>query len=284
MSTGGREVVACAGAVLVPEPWRVSRVRRETHDTVTLTLAPPGGPARSLPGQFNMLYAFAVGEVAISLSGDPVRDREAAHTVKAVGRVSEALCRLRTGQTVGVRGPFGQPWPMDALAGADLLLIAGGLGLAPLRPALCHVLHHRTRFGSVALLAGARTPADLLFRRDLSRWSARRDLEVLTIVDRAGPGWKGRVGVVPALLAATPIDTRRTAALVCGPEVMMRFTVRELLARGLGADRIYLSLERNMKCAVGTCGHCQYGPEFVCRGGPVFRFDRIEPVFWIREL
>jgi NAD(P)H-flavin reductase len=268
---------------MLPEPRRVMRARRETHDTVTLTIeaSPENGPF--LPGQFNMLYAFGVGEAPISLSGDPAGGRDIVHTIKAVGAVSQALCRLRTGSVVGLRGPYGRPWPVADIAGQDLMLIAGGLGLAPLRPVVHHVLAHRRTYGTVSLLVGARRPEDLLFQRDLARWKTRGDLRVSTIVDRAGRAWKGRVGVVPTLIGDTLIDAGRTVAFVCGPEVMMRFTVRELAHRGLPEERIYLSLERNMKCAVGLCGHCQYGPSFLCYDGPVFRFDRLRSLFWLRE-
>jgi NAD(P)H-flavin reductase len=269
---------------MLPEPMRVFRVHRETRDTVTLSIDASPRRFSFLPGQFNMLYVLAVGEVPISVSGDPARGSEIAHTVKAVGAVTEALCRLRKGTAVGVRGPYGKSWPLVDVTGEDLVLVAGGLGLAPLRPVVHHILRHRQDYGQVSLLVGARTPEDLLFRRDLVRWRKREDLRVLTIVDRAGPGWKGHVGVVPALLGEVPLDPRRTAAFVCGPDVMMRFTLRELARRGLPDERIHLSMERNMKCAEGFCGHCQYGPGFVCKDGPVFRFDQIRSLFWLREV
>jgi NAD(P)H-flavin reductase len=269
---------------MVPHPVRVARVHRETSDTVTLTLDASERTWSFAPGQFNMLYTFAVGEVPISMSGDPERAGEVVHTIKAVGAVTQALCRLRTGMMIGVRGPYGRPWPVADVRGMDLILIAGGLGVAPLRPVVYHILAHRADYGRVALLVGARTPDDMLFRRDLARWARRGDLIVRTIVDRADATWNGRVGVVPALLDEIAIDAHRAAAMICGPEVMMRFTVRELARRGLDEERIYLSLERNMKCAVGFCGHCQYGPSFVCKDGPVLRLARIGSLFWSREV
>lgn len=270
-------------APMVPDTLRVARVQRETSDTVTVSLE-ADGTFPFIPGQFNMLYAFAVGEVPISMSGDPGREHEIVHTIRSVGAVSGALCGLRKGAVVGVRGPFGQPWPVADTRGLDLLLVAGGVGLAPLRPVVYHALRHRAAYGRVDLLVGARTPGDLLYRRELTRWQRRGDLRVLTTVDRAGTDWKGRIGVVPQLLDEIPVDAARTAALLCGPEVMMRFTIRQLVERGVPEDRIYLSLERNMKCAVGFCGHCQFGPSFVCRDGPVFRYDRISSLFWLREV
>jgi NAD(P)H-flavin reductase len=262
---------------------RVTRVRRDTASIVTLSIRAQDSGFDFQPGQFNMLYVYAVGEVPISMSGDPGRRAVIVHTVKAAGAVTTALCRARPGDVLGVRGPYGVPWPITA-GGRDLLIIAGGVGLAPLRPLIYHIARHRAAYGAVTLLAGARTPADLLFTDDLNRWRTRYEMRVVTTVDQAAPGWKGRVGVAPDLLGAVPFSTDRTVAYVCGPEVMMRFTVRELARRGLRDDQIYVSLERNMKCAVGLCGRCQFGPEFVCRTGPVFRFDRIRARFWMREV
>jgi NAD(P)H-flavin reductase len=259
-------------------------VRRETGDTVTLWIEAAPGSNSFLPGQFNMLYAFAVGEVPISMSGDPARAAEWVHTIKALGAVTRALCALRRGTVVGVRGPYGRPWPIEAVKGKDLVLVGGGLGMAPLLPLVYHILRHRRDYGEAWLLVGARTPEDLLFRRELARWRKRNDLHVLTTVDRAGPSWKGHVGVVPALLGEVSFDPQRTAAFVCGPEVMMRFTIRELVQRSLRDEHIYVSMERNMECAVGFCGHCQFGPDFVCKDGPVFRFDAIRPRFFLREV
>ncbi len=269
---------------MVPEPARVLGARKESDDVVTLTIGPRASGSRPFrAGQFNMLYAFGVGEVAISMSGSPAGSGEVIHTIKAVGTVTAALCRLNEGSTVGIRGPFGTPWPMDRVADSDLVLVAGGIGLAPLRPVVYQVLERRSAFRRLFLLVGARTPNDLLYRAELDEWQARDDITVLVTVDRADASWKGRVGVVPALLS--DLDLRpATTALVCGPEVMMRFTVRELLRRGQSDERIYLSMERNMKCAIGFCGHCQYGPSFVCKDGPVLRYDRIRRLFWLREI
>lgn len=269
--------------VMQPTAWRVARAQRETSDTVTLTLTPPARVAFD-PGQFNMLYAFAVGEIPISMSGDPGCPHEIVHTIKNVGPVSSALSRLHADGVVGVRGPFGRPWPMTEMAGRDLILIAGGLGVAPLRPVMYHVLRDRDAYGGVTLLVGARTPRDLLYTREIADWRARPDVHVTVTVDRADAQWRGRVGVVPALIGRVPISPGRTAALVCGPEVMMRFAIRDLLRHGLTAADIYVSLERNMHCAVGWCGHCQFGPSFVCKDGPVFRFDQLQSRFSIREL
>ncbi len=275
-------------ALWLPEPWRIERVRRELSDTFTLELQPTAGgaPLRFLPGQFNMLYAFGLGEVPISISGDPEADGPLVHTIRAVGPVTEAMRRLVPGDVLGVRGPFGSCWPVSgpAAEGCDLVIVAGGVGLAPLRPAILHVLRHRQRFGQVCIFYGARTPADILYRHELRRWRGQFDLLVDVTVDRATQDWAGRVGVVPRLVEGGGYDPQHTLALVCGPEIMMRHTARALLARGVRRERIHVSMERNMKCAVGLCGHCQFGPHFVCRDGPVFRFDAIEALMTVDGL
>ena len=272
-------------APMVPRPWRVVRVRRETPDTKTLELE-PAEPLNFAfrPGQFNMLYVFGVGEVPISISGDPQNPQGLVHTVRAVGAVTRALCSLKRGDVVGVRGPFGSAWPVDEAEGSDVVIVAGGIGLAPLRPALYRVLANRGKYGNVALLYGARTPQDLLYRRELERWRGRFDLQVEVTVDAAGEGWYGHVGVVTKLIPRAEFDPDEAVALVCGPEIMMRFAVKALHERGVSLDNIYISMERNMKCAVGFCGHCQFGPQFICKDGPVFRFREIEGFFRVREI
>jgi NAD(P)H-flavin reductase len=268
-----------------PQPYVVRRVRKDTHDTVTLELAPVNGGAMPFaPGQFTMLYVFGVGEVPISISGDPARPHLLVHTIRAVGAVTAALTALKRGAMVGVRGPFGSPWPLEAAQGHDVVLVPGGIGLAPLRPALYHLLAHRQHYGRVILLYGARTPSDLLYQRDVQRWRVHRDLEVDVTVDRAAADWRGAVGVVTTLVPRALFDPTRTIAMICGPEVMMRFVALELQKRGVGPQSIYLSMERNMKCAIGLCGHCQFGPTFVCKDGPVMRFDRVKDLLGLREV
>jgi NAD(P)H-flavin reductase len=263
-------------------PWRVADIRRETADTVTLDLAPPG-TFSFLPGQFNMLSLPGIGEVPISISGDPAVGPHVLHTIRAVGSVTRALCALRAGQKVGVRGPYGTHWPLEEAAGGDLMIIAGGIGLPPLRPALYQALAQRDRFGRIVLLYGARTPGDLLFPAELAAWRARFDLDVEVTVDTADRDWRGNVGVVPGLIGRAPFD-RTATAFVVGPEIMMRFTVRALLAAGVAEDRVYLSMERNMQCAAALCGHCQLGPFLVCRDGPVFCYRPLARWLRVREL
>jgi NAD(P)H-flavin reductase len=259
-------------------PFRVTGLHVDNEDTFTLELAPPAGHelAPFKPGQFNMLYVFGVGEVPISISGDPDRPGTLVHTTREVGAVTRAMRGLRIGDAIGVRGPFGTSWPVEAAEGRDVVLIAGGIGLPPLRPALYHVLARRERYGRVLLLYGARTPEDMMFPDELTKWRAMFDLEVHVTVDRATGNWRGNVGVVTPIVKRAPIDPRRTVAMICGPEVMIRYACQELARRGVSPQDTYVSLERNMKCAVGLCGHCQVGGHLVCRDGPVFSYDQVE--------
>ena len=270
---------------MVPVPFRIEKVTRELGDTFTLTLVPEaGGEFAFAPGQFNMLYVFGVGEVPISISGDPTKTGPVVHTVRAVGGVTRALEAMKVGQTVGLRGPFGSPWPVADAYGKDVLIVAGGVGLAPLRPVVHAVLSQREKFGRVVILYGARPPADILFEKELHNWRGRFDVTVEVTVDRAAPGWTGNVGVVTKLIEQTHFDAEDALAFVCGPEVMMRFAVRTLNTRGVDDKDIRVSMERNMKCALGFCGHCQWGRHFVCKDGPVFSFDKVRDLFNVREL
>lgn len=269
-----------------PIPFRVERMRAETYDTFTLQLTHQKGDAsfHFAPGQFNMLYLFGVGEIPVSISGDPREAHALVHTTRAVGTVTKAMRKLKRGDAIGVRGPFGKHWPLADASGQDVVIVAGGIGLAPLRPALYQLMAERGKYGKVVLLYGARTPEDILYKRELQQWRAQFDLEVYVTVDRATSSWHGNVGVVTTLIPKAPFDPLHTTALVCGPEVMMRFTVQELFRRSVRAENTFVSLERNMKCAIGFCGHCQYGANFVCKDGPVFRFDQVQAVFGTREV
>lgn len=269
-----------------PTPYRVQRVRHEIRDTFTLALEPTDGS--DIPpfatGQFNMLYLFGVGEIPISISGDPARPRPLLHTTRAVGTVSRAMQQLKRGDMLGVRGPFGSHWPLEQALGKDVVIAAGGIGLAPLRSTMYTLLAHRQQYGRVILLYGARTPADILYRHELERWRGRLDLDVALTVDHASDQWRGSVGVVTTLLTRAPINPTHAIAFVCGPEVMMRFTAAGLVAAGVAEEQIYLSMERNMKCAVGFCGHCQYQAAFVCRDGPVFQYSRVRQLLPREEI
>jgi NAD(P)H-flavin reductase len=274
------------GDPMRPGPYRVALFERETHDTFTLDLKPADGISQPafLPGQFNMLYVFGIGEVPISISGDPAYPESIRHTTRVVGTVTKAMHALKPGDMIGVRGPFGSHWPLELAQGKDVVVVAGGIGLAPLRPALFELLAHRKRYHRIVLLYGTRTPRDILYKRDLKRWRSHFDLEVHITVDRSMGAWLGNVGVVTRLIPRAPLDPSNAVSLICGPEVMMRFTVEALQQRGIRNENIFVSMERNMKCGSGFCGHCQYGPYFICKDGPIFRFDRIEPFFGKAEV
>jgi NAD(P)H-flavin reductase len=259
---------------MVPTTFRVVDRRRETADTWTLELEPP---IPFEPGQFTMLAAGGAGEVPISISGDPDGDR-LVHTVRAVGAATRAICAAEPGRALLARGPCGVPWPTESIEGADVVFVAGGIGLAPLRPAILRLLARPERYGRVTILHGARMPDQLLYPEQLERWGAE------LIVDSAGRDWHGRVGVVTKLIDRVPMDPASTVALLCGPEVMMRFAAPALEARGVTVDRIHVSLERNMQCGIGHCGHCQLGPELICRDGPVFRYADVERWLGVKEL
>ncbi len=263
-----------------PRLLHVKATRKETRDTVSLDIDDPA--AVYAPGQFNMLYAFGKGEVPISISA--VRGERVTHTVRNVGLVTGALASMPAGAVIGVRGPFGRGWPLDELRGKDVVVVAGGLGLAPLRPAVHALLANRPEYGRLVLLYGARTPADLLFTREVERWRGRFDVEVMVTVDAATQAWRGDVGVVTKLFSRVSVDEQRAAALVCGPEVMMRFAAAGLVDAGFEEPNIWLSMERNMQCGAGVCGHCQLGPLLVCRDGPIFPMSQLAPLLRVREI
>jgi anaerobic sulfite reductase subunit B len=277
-----------AATAAVPRFYRVASRREDTADTVTLELTEPSEPVPAFaPGQFAMLSAFGVGEVPISVSGlgdnRGGRALRLEHTLRTVGAVTRALHAAQPGSLIGVRGPFGTSWDVGSAAGRDIVIVAGGIGLAPLRPVVLTALADRSRYGRIVLLVGARTPGDLLYAGELERW--RRDgVEVAVTVDRADSSWSGEVGLVTALIEPAGLGPGSSVAFVCGPDVMMRFTADALAALGIPAERIRVSLERNMRCGVGWCGHCQLGPLLVCRDGPVVGYDRAAALMRVREL
>ena len=269
---------------MLPVRYRVIDRTVETSDSATLRLEPLDEPlARFQPGQFAMLYAYGVGEVPISVSG--IGDNGTlVHTIRSVGAVSRALHAAQPGTGLGVRGPFGTTWTLDDATGNDLVVVAGGIGLAPLRPLVVAALTHRATYRRVVLVAGARTPEDFLFRAELDRWVGRQDLDVELTVDRPAAGWGGTVGFVTEPLSRLRIDPERTVAFLCGPEPMMRFSAQVLLRRQVPAERIRVSLERSMKCGIALCGHCQLGPLLICRDGPVVDYATAEPLLAVPAL
>ena len=271
---------------MLPEPYTVREVAKETPDTFTLSLEPERTVNRTLfqPGQFSMLWVFGVGELPISISGDPALHDRMVYTVRSVGRATHALVNRRVGDSVGVRGPFGAGWPLEVARGRDVIVVAGGIGLAPLRPLVYQVLQNRKDYGRLVILYGARSPHDLLYRKELAAWARNHETQVLVTVDYGGLNWRGHVGVVTTLFKYSRLQPGRSVAMVCGPEIMMRFVTRELETHGLSRGDIYISMERNMKCAVGSCGHCQYGPHFICKNGPVFCYEELRPLLEKYEL
>lgn len=276
---------------LQPFEARVEAVRRENADTLTFTLSLKRGrgrPAYSyLPGQFNMVGLMGYEEAPLSLASGPSANTSTPnqrdyieHTVKMVGRLTGALRNLQAGDLVGLRGPYGVPWPLEELRGKNLLAVAGGIGLAPIRSLLLHVFRHREDYGKVTLFYGAKTPGELIYTRELQDWRSQPETDLAVTVDRVhGQPWEYNVGVVPTLFGRVPVSARDCLALVCGPEVMMKFVLIELFKRGFPPERIFVSMERRMRCGVAQCGHCMFGPKFVCRDGPVFRFSDIQHLF-----
>ncbi len=267
-----------------PRVFTVLERRPDTHDTVTLTIGPSDGQPLPgfTPGQFNMLYSFGAGEVPISFSGMPSLPDTYTHTLRVMGKATAALAALSPGDQLGVRGPFGRGWPMAELRGKHVVVVAGGLGLAPLQPVLEALAAQPEHYAGSQLFYGGRRPQELLYTERLAAWAEQ--FEVQLSVDQADANWQGHIGVITQLLASSRLSTDNTVALVCGPEIMMRFTVQALQQRGLADSAIYLSMERNMHCAIGHCGHCQWGPNFVCKDGPVFCFADIAPWFFRRAV
>lgn len=276
---------ATATDPMVTRPFRIIRRVKEVEGCFTLHLqAVDGQPFAFKPGQFNMLYVFGVGEVAISISGDCRDLGTLVHTIREVGTVTRAMAKLGPGDVIGVRGPFGNPWPIEEAYGNDILFVTGTIGLAPLRPLVYEVLARREHFGKVVVVYGSRGTTDILYEKLLHQWRGRFDMQVHVTVHAAPSGYRGRVGSVAPLVKVARFDPEHTTAYVCRSETMTRPAVQALHDRGVTSDRIYVTLERNMKCGVGFCGHCQMGGSFMCKDGPVYRYDTIEDVFSVREL
>lgn len=281
----GIETLTAAVDPMLTHPVMIRKIMWENDDTFTLTLdtgALPNGFS-FLPGQFNMVYVFGVGEAAISISSDSAKTNTIDHTIHRVGTITTALSQKKRGDMVGIRGPYGSSWNTDIARGKDVVIATGGIGLAPLRPVIYSLLKKRDDYGRIIVLYGGRSALDLLFRVELEKWEDE-NVEVLVTVDRGDSSWKGHIGVVTSLFQYIKLDARDTIAYVCGPEIMMKYTVDELERRGVSPDQTFISMERNMKCAVGFCGHCQYGPTFICKDGPVYPLPRIRPLLDKKEL
>lgn len=269
-------------------PVRIDRILKEARGVATYDLIFQDSDVAEeyafQAGQFNMLYLPGLGEIAISISGDPGSAGSVPHTIRQSGEVTRSLARMEVGSTIGLRGPFGTCWPMDECSGRDVVLVAGGIGLAPLRSVIYQLLANRERYGRLTLVIGARESTNLLYSSEYDDWR-RRGFDVQVTVDRGSDAWQGNIGMVTALLDRLVLpDAGNTLLMTCGPEVMMWYTIQGAMSRGLKQKSLYLSLERNMNCAIGLCGHCQFGPQFICKDGPVFRFDRVASILKVDDL
>jgi len=270
---------------MIPKLFTIKKIFWETDDTFTIEIESQDKENFNFkPGQFNMLYVFGLGESAISICSDPYKNKTILHTIHRVGNVTTKLSQLKKGDTIGVRGPFGSHWDLEKLYGKDIVIPVGGIGLAPLRPAIYSIFRNRKKFKRVVILYGARTALDLLYRVELEQWSKTKDVEILTTIDRGDSSWRGNIGVVTNLFSYIKLDAQNTAAMVCGPEIMMKYCIEELIKRGVYEENIYMTMERNMKCAIGFCGHCQYTSKFMCKDGPVFNYAQIKDIFNLYEV
>lgn len=283
-----RPAPVCGLDAMMPVAARILGVREENFNTRTFSIQILDPDIRALyrwqPGQFNMLYVPGVGEAAISISSDAEKPELLEHTIRMVGSVTRGIERLGEGGVIGLRGPFGHGWPMEGMEARDIVVMGGGIGLAPLRPVVYHLLKHRQRYRRVILLYGCRTPDDRVYAEELEAWEKSESIDVLVTVDNATKGWTGPVGVVTKLLQRIKVNAERTSVLVCGPRVLNRAAAWSFLQLHVPAEHVYVSLERNMQCGFGRCGHCQYGPKFVCKDGPVFRFSEIADIFAQEEI
>jgi len=284
----GRPEPVCGAETMLPIPARIADIREENFNTRTFVMQIQDESTRKAyrwtPGQFNMIYVPGVGEAAISISSDPDQPEVLSHTIRVVGSVTRALERSGIGGIVGLRGPFGRGWPIERLDGGDVVMVAGGIGLAPLRPMVYWLRRHRDRFRRVVLLFGCRSPDDRLYVDELEQWGSDKVIDVLVTVDNATEGWVGPVGVVTDLLQRIRVNADRTTVMVCGPRVLNRVAAWNFLQLHVPPERVYLSLERNMNCGFGQCGHCQMGSKFVCKDGPVFAFSEIARIFASEEI
>jgi len=265
------------GSIYIPKEARLSEIRGQTsrEKLFTVTLA-DGGVLRHRPGQFVEVSVFGVGEAPISVSSSPTRvDDGFELCIRNAGSVTGALHSMDEGAVVGIRGPYGRGFPIEELRGLDILFVAGGLGLAPLRSMINYAIDRRGEFGRLTLLYGTRTPDDMLFKDELERWGMADGFTTNVTVDIAEQGWTGNVGPITNLMRGLSVEPGRTAALVVGPPVMFRFVMKSVLGMGIYESRVFLSLERRMKCGVGKCGHCQIDDVYVCRKGPVFPYTRV---------
>jgi NAD(P)H-flavin reductase len=288
-STLSRAEPICGMDAWLPVPARIEHIDQENFNTYTFRLRIIDDAIRRMyrwaPGQFNMLYVPGVGEAAISISSDPEEPRVLEHTVRVVGSVTRGILDQGVGGIIGLRGPFGVGWPVgNEIEGKDIVMVCGGIGLAPMRPMVYYLMKRRERYRRVILLFGCRTPEDRIYVEELAEWEADGRLDLLVTVDNASGEWAGPVGVVTNLLRRVKVNAAQSAVLVCGPRVLNRAAAWQFLQLHVPRSHVFVSLERNMNCGFGRCGHCQYGAKFVCRDGPVFRFSDIVDIFAKEEI
>lgn len=231
------------------------------------------------PGQFNMLYLYGVGEVAISIVSDPKKKNILTHTIRAIGRVTRALQKLQPGDRIGIRGPYGRGWPLEQVKGKDVVVVTGGLGCAPSVSIISYILQRRTQYGNLSILQGVKHSDDFIFRKQYALWQKSPHTEIHIAADQAGPKWPWSVGYVTDMIDKLKLNPENTVAMMCGPEMMMNTAVKVLNKKGIPEHHIYLSMERNMECGIGQCGHCQYGGFFICKDGPIFAYSEIKALF-----
>lgn len=266
--------------VILPQPAVIKARRQDSSHIFTFDLQWVDHQQQAqytfAPGQFNMMYLFGVGEVAISVCSDPDNKQYFSHTIRAVGRVTNALQQLQTGEIIGLRGPYGKGWPLQAALGKDIVIVTGGLGCAPTVSVIQYILARRALFGRLTILQGVKHSDDFIFRKQYAAWAKEPDTHIHIAADQAGRGWPWQVGFVTDTIQALPLQSDRTIVMMCGPEGMMKTACHAFLQRGLSGAQLYLSMERNMECGVGHCGHCQYGGFFICKDGPVFAYSQIQ--------
>lgn len=270
----------------LPHIAHIVERRRESDTIFTLRLRFEDPLAREqyrfAPGQFNMVYLYGVGEVAISVVSDPEEEGLFDHTIRIVGRVTEGLAALNPGDSVGIRGPYGRGWPLQEAEGQDVLIVTGGLGCAPVVSVIHYVIRRRRRFGKLTIIQGVKHSADLIYRRHYEEWAQVPNTTVLIAANVSAGHWPWHVGPVTELIGQAEVDPARTAAMMCGPEGMMIAAAKILLEKGMAETALHFSTERNMQCAIGHCGHCQFGGKFVCRNGPVFSYAEIKELLGVR--
>ena len=268
----------------LPKPAKITKRTQESHTIFTLQteFIDEGPQATFYPGQFNMLYLYGIGEVAISIASDPADTFYLKHTIRAVGRVTRALQQLKEGDEIGIRGPYGNGWPLNQALNKDIIIVTGGLGCAPTVSMINYILARREQYGEISILQGVKHSDDLIFRKQYALWQAQPNINVLIAADVAGPKWPWAVGYVTDMIQSRHFNPERTIALMCGPEMMMHAAVKALTIKGLAESEIYLSMERNMACGIGQCGHCQYGGLFVCKDGPIFAYPKLKALFSVK--